>query len=105
MRMENEIMDTKTLLLTDWYGIYLPKMFVTNFDHTLWNLDVGDPDVVCVQEGPKDNEWYWESWDSILNKAYLVQDGRIFYLHQDGDLWAVCWDDMAEEDEYLRSFG
>lgn len=98
-------MDSQVLLLPDSQGIYIPQMFVEYFDMTKWGLDVGDPDVACVSQGPDNNEWYWDAWNAILNKACLTVDGRKFYLHQDGDLWAVCWDEIADEVESARSFG
>ena len=98
-------MNTREILLADSRGIYIPKDFVEDFDMTQWGLDVGDPDVVCVAYGPHDNEWYWDAWNAILDKACMTVDGRKFYLHQDGDLWAVCWDEIADEVESARSFG
>lgn len=98
-------MDTKTLLVSDHFGVYVPKCFVDDYNLVAWGLDVGDPDVACVANGP-DEEWYWEAWYSIMNKAKFVgKDGKVYHLHQDGDLWAVCWDDIADEVESARSFG
>lgn len=91
-------MENVELIVSDHHGVYIPQKFVENYDVTQWGLETFDPDVVCVEKGPDDNEWYWESWEAILNKASCVQNGKQYYLHQDGDLFAVAWEELNEEE-------
>jgi hypothetical protein len=51
-----------------------------------------------------DNEWYWDTWDTVLNNARIVDGDYTYYLHQDGDLWLVCYE-LLTEDEKLNFFG
>lgn len=85
------------LLLSDARGIYIPRDFVTGFDLSKWTgIDLGD---VAFCQDPE-NEWYWEAWESILNSAsHLDDDGNVWRLYQDGDLWAYCEELMSEEEK------
>jgi len=94
-------MENVNLLLTDARGIYIPRDFVTGFNLSKFT-GISDNDVETC-ENPE-NEWYWEAWDSILNNArFTAEDGRIFYLYQEGDLWLLCYDHMNAEEK--RNFG
>jgi len=53
---------------------------------------------------PPRNENYWEGWIEILSSAtYTADDGRKFTLHQDGDLWAICHEQVTQEER--ENFG
>lgn len=55
--------------------------------------------------GPENCEWYWESWNNILDNAeYVDESGNIWRLYQDGDLFAICEDLMSDAD-YENFFG
>ena len=87
------------MLLSDSRGIYIPNNFYTDFDLEKWHLahlDLSDLDDV-------ENESYWDTWEMVLNTAYFVLDGKRYELHQDGDLWAVCYAEMTDEEK--ESFG
>lgn len=90
MKLENS-----KLLLSDRHGIYIPKTFAESFEG--WGIADGDRTILIT--GPE-HEWYWETWDSVLNYANFTQDGVKYYLYQDGDLWAVPEDDYNSDDEY-----
>ena len=89
------------LLVDSHHGIYVPKVFSENFDHSKWQ---GIPaDDLAVIANPE-HEWYWEAWDSILRTATCLQDGHTYRLHQDGDLWAYC-DELMSDEEYKEFWG
>lgn len=90
-----------SLLLSDARGQYIPRDFVTDFDLTLWEgIDPNDAEICTAPE----HEWYWEAWNNILRDAtYTDPDGRVFTLYQDGDLWALCLEEMTEEEK--KNFG
>ncbi len=47
-----------------------------------------------------ESENYWEDWEWILNNAkYTDKDGSVYYLHQDGDLWGLCYERMTDEEK------
>ena len=94
-------MENINLLLDSARGQYIPRDFIQGFD---LNKFSGISDWTIEQCQNPDNEAYWEAWESILNNAeYKHSDGRIFTLHQDGDLWLICYDNMTEEEK--QNFG
>lgn len=95
--------DKIRLLVNDSWGIYVPQRFAESFTASAWGIDENSEDWQTILNGP-DSEWYWESWDSILGDAKHTDDaGVVWTLHQDGDLWAVAWDEMTEEEK--ENFG
>lgn len=95
-----------TLILSDARGIYIPRDFVTNdyneiaHDHcAAWGLTEANQAYWADAADP-DNEWYWEAWDWILNNAQFTdEDGNVYRLHQDGDLWGICAERMTDEEK------
>ena len=104
------IPDAVTLILSDARGTYIPRDFVTDdyneiaVDHCLsWGLTDDNKDEWQDASNP-DSEWYWEAWDWILNNAqYTDDDGNVYRLMQDGDLWALCYERMSDEEK--ENFG
>ena len=47
-----------------------------------------------------DHEDYWEVWNSVLTFAHYFdkESGKNYHLHHDGDLWAVCFNSMSDEE-------
>jgi len=94
-------MDNVNLLLSDARGIYIPRDFVEGFDLSKFSGISAEDAETCKNP---DHEWYWEAWETILNNArFVADDGRVFHLYQDGDLWLLCYDQMSEEQ--LHNFG
>ena len=85
------------IILSDSRGIYIPQNFAEIFDMDQWNISKEDEEILI--SGP-DHEWYWETWDTILNNAeYIDDDGVKWQLFQDGDVFAVVWDEDYDENE------
>jgi len=68
------------LLIDSHHGIYIPKLFYDNFDFEQFGLKKSD----YSDLNNPDNEYYWETWDDLLNNAE-TKEGHI--LQQDQDLW------------------
>ena len=102
--MAHKIPDVVTLILSDARGVYIPRDFVTdNYnkiaeDHCkAWGIE--DEDAEILASGP-DHEFYWERWEDVLNHAqYVDEEGNKYFLSQDGDLWALCYDRMTDEEK------
>ena len=91
-------MNAIEILLSDARGIYIPRDFVTDFDLKAWGIS-GHPDDIAACSDPE-NEWYWEAWASILDSAsFVATNGDVYTLYQDGDLLAVCYERMTEEEK------
>ena len=88
-------MEATTLLISDAAGVYLPREFVTSFDLSMFDGISKDDAETCLDP---DSEWYWEAWVSILDNATVTIDGDLFHLHQDGDLYALCYERMTDEE-------
>lgn len=101
-------------LLSDARGIYIPRDFVESFSIECKEEDkesakagkawqgISAQSVIDCQD--PDNEWYWDSWIDILDRAYwLDENGNKWSLLQDGDLWAYCFDLMTDEEK--QNFG
>ena len=95
-------MDSINLLVSDANGVYVPQVFAENYDLSLWS-GIDQEDLETINQGP-DNEYYWEAWNNILNSATYSHEGNQYHLHQDGDLWAICYDKITDE-EYKDFFG
>lgn len=84
-----------SLLLSDSRGVYIPRDFVQNFDLEKWHVKEDYRDVLSSP----DNEWYWDAWDEVMSIAYFLDDsGNKWQLWQDGDLWAVCYELLTDEE-------
>jgi len=89
-------MNKINLLVSDANGIYVPQVFAKNFDLSLWN-NIDEDDLATIESGPE-TEHYWDAWQNILESAEYINQGRVFKLHQDGDLWAIAYDELSEEE-------
>ena len=92
------------LLLNDARGVYIPQNFVEGFKLESFGLDPESWEVQTCLAGP-DTEGYWDAWESILNRAeFRNEDGNVWELYQDGDLWAICTAMMTDEEKYNFGF-
>lgn len=90
------------LLLDSNRGHHIPKVFVTQFDLSVWE-NIHPDDVAVLADG--ESESYWDIWHHILQWATHTDDkGNVWSLYQDGDLWAVCPALMGDE-EYYNFYG
>ena len=93
-------MSSIQLLLRDSRGIYIPANFVEFFDLNQWNID----SKYIERLSNPDDELYWDNWNVVLDNAYSIdKNGNKWHLWQDGDLWAICYELMTEEEK--QNFG
>lgn len=84
------------LLLSDARGIYIPRDFVEGFDMQQWHIE---PKFIEFLSCP-DNDFYWDYWEDVLNNAFLIDDnGHKWCLWQDGDLLAICYKLLTEDEK------
>lgn len=84
------------ILLSDARGVFIPANFLECFDVAKWGLNDENRKHWQGCENV-DNEWYWDSWQWILDNAkHTDKDGHLWRLWQDGDLFAYCEEIMAE---------
>ena len=51
-----------------------------------------------------DGEFYWDTWNTILDNATVVYGDHTYRLHHDGDLWLVC-DELLTDEERINLYG
>lgn len=89
------------ILLSDSHGIYVPQTFCEYYDGVAGWEGIDEEDKNACLGGPEGpaGEWYWEAWDAILNNARFVDPvtGDVWYLYQDGDLFAIRADIELED--------
>lgn len=99
-------MNAIELILSDSRGVYIPRDFICNdyneidADHcAAWGLTEENKEHWICAANPED-EWYWEAWSWILDNAkYTDENGNVYRLWQDGDLWAYCFEKMTSEEQ------
>lgn len=95
-----------TLILSDARGIYIPRDFVCDDFNEIatehcakWGLTDANREYWESAADP-DDEGYWDDWHWILDNAVFTDDdGNKYRLHQDGDLWGLCYERMTGEEK------
>jgi hypothetical protein len=88
-------------LLSDARGVYIPANFVECFDLSTWQ---GLENINLDDLSEPENGCYWDTWQDVLSNASYTDDkGNVFTLYQDGNLWAICFEKMTNEEK--ENFG
>lgn len=90
-------MNAVALLMDGRDGVFIPCLFANEFDVTRWGLDPDGWEVTQCKDA--ESEFYWDAWGNILEMAEFHNDGHVWRLWQDGDLWAVCPELMTDEEK------
>ena len=72
-----------TLIISDSWGVFIPQRFAEMAPITK-DCDMRDA-LAVVAQGPE-NDYYWETWEDILNNWESVTGST---LYQNGDLWLL----------------
>lgn len=96
-------MDTIILFCNSASGRYIPQRFAAEI---IPQYLQGITQEQLNELADPNNEWYWDTWETVLNNARVVDHntGQTFILHHDGDLWLLDLDNMTEE-EKINFFG
>ena len=84
------------LLCDCHHGQFIPQIMARRLFDAGWSgIELGD--VVELEAGPYEGEWYWETWEGVLNNAqFKDENGTVWYLHHGGDLFAATASDLEE---------
>lgn len=84
------------LLCDCHHGIYIPQIMARRLYDAGWTgFDLEK--VAELEAGLYENEWYWDQWNDVLNSAqFMDEKGVVWYLHQDGDLFAATASDLED---------
>lgn len=79
-------------------GVYIPKIMVEKLFEAGWT-NITEDDVNYFNSSDPHDDLYWDRWTDITDKTeYTDEDGVVFTLHHDGDLFAIALDAMTEEE-------
>lgn len=90
-------MNAIEILLDSNRGIYIPQHFATQCNADYFD-GIAQSDFDTIKNGP-DTEFYWDSWENILNNATFTENGHVWRLYHDGDLFLICDDLMTDEEK------
>ena len=84
------------LLCDGHHGQFIPQIMARRLFDAGWSgIDLGD--VVELEAGPYESEWYWDAWNDVLNEAHFTDErGTVWYLYHDDDLFAATASDLEE---------
>ena len=84
------------LLCDSHHGVYIPQIMARRLYDAGW-AGITLDDVVELEADPYEGEWYWETWEGVLNSAHFTdENGTVWYLYHDGDLFAVTALDLDD---------
>lgn len=84
------------LLCDSHHGVYIPQIMARRLYDAGW-AGITLDDVIELESDPYESEWYWETWEGILNSAqYTDEKWIVWYLYHDGDLFAVTALDLDD---------
>lgn len=93
--------EKKAILIRDsHHGVYIPHIVTEAFinDERFDWSDVSDESVKTLLNGC-DEEFYWESWEDVLNNLKIEVDGEPYHMIQNQDVWLIpdeCMDELEE---------
>lgn len=86
--------DTVILFCDSASGRYIPQRFAAEImPQFLFGVSQDDLNELA----DPDSEYYWQTWEHLLNNARVIIDGQVFTLHHDGDLWLLDLENMTQE--------
>ena len=93
--------EEKAILICDsHHGIHIPQIVTEEFinDERFDWSDVSKESVKTLLNGC-DEEFYWESWEDVLNNLKIEIDGEPYHMIQNQDVWLIpdeCMDELEE---------
>ena len=101
MSTTSKLESSMILVADSHHGQYIPQLVTKGeINNPNWDWsNVSKEDIKSLKKGPSD-DFYWDAWDNATNNIKIKDNtGREYFLHQDGDLWAIpqdCADQMDE---------
>jgi hypothetical protein len=90
------------ILVSSNNGIYIPLHFsqiiMAELSNAVEGWEYDSVSAEIVARGP-DCEEYWEAWAQLLDTTVYRQDGKVWRLHLDGDLFSYCQEAMTESEK------
>jgi hypothetical protein len=81
------------LVADNHLGVYIPQFIAESGLLSVGGIDMEDVEILL--DGP-DHEWYWETWDTVLNN-FRTESGEILYTGECGDVFLALPEEVEEE--------
>ena len=82
------------LLCDSHHGQFIPQIMARRLHDAGWSW-IELEDVVELEAGPYESEWYWDTWNNILDNAvYIDENSQKWFLYHDGDLFAATQSEL-----------
>ena len=85
-------------------GQYIPRDFAQIINRSFVSGVSEDLLDSLAKEDSANGGFYWEDWQTVLDNAKVIIDGREYTLHHDGDLWLINFDAMMEQERINFGF-
>ena len=85
------------------HGVFVPQWFAQTVNRELLSGVTAETLDYLAKEESLEDDGFWDAWDSVLNNARITHNGKIYHLHQDGDLFAIDWDNLTDDES--EAFG
>ena len=98
MNTQKKLNDEVILFCGSGSGRYIPQRFASEI---MPQYLTGVTQDQLNELADPDSEFYWETWETVLDNAKVVDHttGQTYTLWQDGDLWLLDWDNMTKEEK------
>ena len=79
-------------------GVFVPMVFAQTVNRALLSGVTAETLDYLAQNSSVEDDGFWDAWDSVLNNARITHNGKIYHLHQDGDLFIIDWDNLTDDE-------
>ena len=86
------------------HGVFVPMVFAQTVKRELLSGVFNETLDYLAKEESLEDDGFWEEWDSVLNNARISDNGKIYHLHQDSDLFIIDWDNLTSEEKHNLGF-
>ena len=80
------------LIADNHHGIYIPQIIAESGLLSVGGIDAESVEILL--SGP-DHEWYWETWDTVLNN-FRTEKGEILHIGECGDVFLALPEECEE---------
>jgi len=83
------------LIADNHLGVYLPQLIAESGLLSAGGIDAESVEI--LMQGP-DHEWYWDTWDDVMNN-FMTEKGEILFTNECGDLFLATPEEWEEWEE------
>ena len=79
-----------TLFLDDTRGIYIPCDFAKSLKREfIINREKFDEDLDFLARSAPESDFFWETWQDVLDGLKVKIGRRTYFFYQDGPVWMI----------------